>query len=365
MTTQSNSPQSYLAVIKVVGVGGGGVNAVNRMIEAGLRGVEFVAINTDAQALLMSDADIKIDIGRDLTRGLGAGADPVIGSDAADAHRDEIEDALRGADMVFITAGEGGGTGTGGAPIVAEVARSVSALTVAVVTRPFGFEGRRRSVQAEQGIQALREAVDTLIIIPNQRLLEYSDAKLPMVDAFRLADEVLLHGVGGITDLITTPGLINVDFADVRSVMAEAGSAVMGIGRGSGEGRARQAADKAISSPMLETTMEGAGGVLLSIAGPNDMSLHEVNEAAIAVSEHCDPDANVIFGAFVDDGMGDEMRVTVIAAGFETDRSRPSLRPQTASPTPGSAPKPERPKPADPEADATDDDLDIPDFLKG
>jgi cell division protein FtsZ len=292
-----------------------------------------------------------------------------VGREAADGHRDEIEEALRGADMVFITAGEGGGTGTGGAPIVAEVARSVGALTVAVVTRPFGFEGRRRSVQAEQGIQALREAVDTLIIIPNQRLLEYSDAKLPMVDAFRLADEVLLHGVGGITDLITTPGLINVDFADVRSVMADAGSAVMGIGRGSGEGRARQAADKAISSPMLETTMEGAGGVLLSISGPNDMSLHEVNEAAIAVSEHCDPDANVIFGAFVDDAMEDEMRVTVIAAGFETDRGRPSLRPQSgaADATPGTAPKPERPAPGggDEKPPPDDDDLDIPDFLKG
>ncbi len=365
MTTQSNSPQSYLAVIKVVGVGGGGVNAVNRMIESGLRGVEFVAINTDAQALLMSDADIKIDIGRDLTRGLGAGADPDVGKEAAEAHRDEVEEAVRGSDMVFITAGEGGGTGTGGAPIVAEIARSVGALTVAVVTRPFGFEGRRRSVQAEQGIQALREAVDTLIIIPNQRLLEYSDSKLPMVDAFRLADEVLLHGVGGITDLITTPGLINVDFADVRSVMMNAGSAVMGIGRGSGEGRARQAADKAISSPMLETSMEGARGVLLSIAGPTDMSLHEVNEAAIAVSEHCDPDANVIFGAIIDDAMDDEMRVTVIAAGFEHDRDRPSLRPKAQGDT--APPKPDRPKPtpADPGGGPSDDDLEIPDFLKG
>jgi cell division protein FtsZ len=364
MTTQSSGPQSYLAVIKVVGIGGGGVNAVNRMIDAGLRGVEFVAVNTDAQALLMSDADIKIDIGRDLTRGLGAGADPDIGRDAAEAHRDEIEDALRGADMAFITAGEGGGTGTGAAPVVAEVARGSGALTVAVVTRPFGFEGRRRSVQAEQGIQALRDAVDTLIIIPNQRLLEFSDSKLPMVDAFRLADEVLLHGVGGITDLITTPGLINVDFADVRSVMKDAGSAVMGIGRGSGEGRARQAADKAIASPMLETSMEGARGVLLSIAGPSDLSLHEVNESAMAVSEHCDPDANVIFGAIIDDAMGDEMRVTVIAAGFEIDRSRPGLRPPSAS----AAPKPERSRPAGDEDEQTEppvDDLDIPDFLKG
>jgi len=366
MTTQSSAPQSYLAVIKVVGIGGGGVNAVNRMIDAGLRGVEFVAVNTDAQALLMSDADIKLDIGRELTRGLGAGADPEIGRDAAEAHRDDIEDALRGADMAFITAGEGGGTGTGAAPVVADVARSTGALTVAVVTRPFGFEGRRRSVQAEQGIQALRDAVDTLIIIPNQRLLEFSDSKLPMVDAFRLADEVLLHGVGGITDLITTPGLINVDFADVRSVMKDAGSAVMGIGRGSGEGRARQAADKAIASPMLETSMEGARGVLLSIAGPSDLSLHEVNESAMAISEHCDPDANVIFGAIIDDALGDEMRVTVIAAGFDTDRTRPGLRPPTA----GGAPKPDRPRPGGDEAEEesaepSDDDLDIPDFLKG
>jgi cell division protein FtsZ len=363
MTTQGNGPQSYLAVIKVVGIGGGGVNAVNRMIESGLRGVEFVAINTDAQALLMSDADIKIDIGRELTRGLGAGADPDIGREAAEAHRDDIEDALRGADMVFITAGEGGGTGTGGAPIVAEVARTVGALTVAVVTRPFGFEGRRRSVQAEQGIQALRNAVDTIIIIPNQRLLEYSDAKLPMVEAFRLADEVLLHGVGGITDLITTPGLINVDFADVRSVMQGAGSAVMGIGRGTGEGRARQSADKAISSPMLETSMQGASGVLLSISGPTDMSLHEVNEAAIVVAEHCDPDANVIFGATVDDAMGDEMRVTVIAAGFENDRSRSGLKASGES----AAPKPERPRPPGEASEGlgSDDDLEIPDFLKG
>jgi cell division protein FtsZ len=360
MTTQSNTPQTYLAVLKVVGIGGGGVNAVNRMIEAGLRGVEFVAVNTDAQALLMSDADIKIDVGRDLTRGLGAGADPDIGREAAEAHRGEIEEALRGADMVFITAGEGGGTGTGGAPVVAEVARSVEALTVAVVTRPFGFEGRRRSVQAEQGILALREAVDTLIIIPNQRLLEYSDTKLPMVDAFRLADEVLLHGVGGITDLITTPGLINVDFADVRTVMKDAGSAVMGIGRGSGEGRSRQAAERAISSPMLETSMEGARGVLLSIAGPHDMSLHEVNDAAIAVSEHCDPDANVIFGAIVDDAMDDEMRVTVIAAGFEMDRTRSGVRPSGAGASGAATPS----VPAGEDEDG-DEDLEIPDFLKG
>ncbi|HSQ36858.1 MAG TPA: cell division protein FtsZ [Acidimicrobiia bacterium] len=366
MPTTEQGMQAYLAVIKVVGVGGGGVNAINRMIEAGLRGVEFVAINTDAQALLMSDADIKIDIGRSLTRGLGAGADPEVGKAAAEEHRAEIEEAVRGADMVFVTAGEGGGTGTGAAPVVAEAARSVGALTVAVVTRPFGFEGRRRSVQAEQGIQALRAAVDTLIIIPNQRLLEHADAELPMVDAFRMADEVLLHGVGGITDLITTPGLINVDFADVRAVMKGAGSAVMGIGRATGENRAQQAARKAMASPMLETSMEGSRGVLLSIAGPANLTLHEVNTAAIAISEHCDPDANVIFGAIVDDSLGEEMRVTVIAAGFDIDHSRPSLRP-------GTGPVP-RPQPGAPEEGGAGragsgengvEDIDIPDFLKG
>ena len=366
MLTTEQGMQAYLAVIKVVGVGGGGVNAINRMIEAGMRGVEFVAINTDAQALLMSDADIKIDIGRSLTRGLGAGADPEVGKAAAEEHRAEIEEAVRGADMVFVTAGEGGGTGTGAAPVVAEAARSVGALTVAVVTRPFGFEGRRRSVQAEQGIQALRAAVDTLIIIPNQRLLEYADAELPMVDAFRMADEVLLHGVGGITDLITTPGLINVDFADVRAVMKGAGSAVMGIGRATGENRAQQAARKAMASPMLETSMEGSRGVLLSIAGPSNLTLHEVNTAAIAISEHCDPDANVIFGAIVDDALGEEMRVTVIAAGFDIDHSRPSLRPGTG---PGPRPRPDAAgEGGEGRAGGGEggvEDIDIPDFLKG
>jgi cell division protein FtsZ len=349
--------QSYLAVIKVAGVGGGGVNALNRMIESGLRGVEFIAINTDAQALLMSDADVKLDIGRDLTRGLGAGADPEVGRSAAEAHRDDIEDALRGSDMVFITAGEGGGTGTGGAPIVAEVARSLGALTVAVVTRPFGFEGRRRSVQAEQGISALRSEVDTLIVIPNQRLLEYADDSLPMIDAFRMADDVLLQGVSGITDLITTPGLINVDFADVKSVMWGAGTAVMGIGRASGEHRATQSASKAIASPMIEVSIEGARGVLLSVAGGSSMSLHEVNQAATTIAEHCTPDANVIFGAIVDDSLGDEMRVTVIAAGFGGDADRGRIRASSID-SPLSHP--------DRESDQGDlDDLEIPDFLKG
>jgi cell division protein FtsZ len=319
MTTKS-SPHNYLAVIKVVGVGGGGVNAINRMIDAGLRGVEFIAINTDAQALLMSDADIKLDIGRDITRGLGAGANPEIGRASADAHRDDIEDALKGADMVFITAGEGGGTGTGGAPIVAETARNLGALTVGVVTRPFGFEGRRRSVQAEQGIQDLKEAVDTLIIIPNERLIEVSDDKTTVLEAFRMADDVLLQGVAGITELITTPGLINVDFADVKTVMQDAGSAVMGIGASAGEGRAEKAASRAVESPLLETSMDGATAVLMSIAGPADMTLYEVNSSADVIASRCSADANIIFGAVVDDSLGDEIRVTVVAAGFEAGR---------------------------------------------
>ena len=344
--------QNYLAVIKVVGVGGGGVNAVNRMIEGGLRGVEFVAVNTDAQALLMSDADVKLDIGRERTRGLGAGADPAVGRAAAEEHREDIEDALKGADMVFITAGEGGGTGTGGAPIVAEIARGLEALTVGVVTRPFGFEGRRRSVQAEEGIVALKDAVDTLIIIPNERLLQVAEPKTTVVDAFRMADEVLTNGVQGITELITTPGLINVDFADVKAVMQEAGSGVMGIGRGSGEHRAQQAAERAIASPLLETSMDGARGVLLSIAGPSDMTLVEVNDAAGAIADHCDTDANIIFGAVIDDGLGDEVRVTVIAAGFER---APRRRTDSVFSSGASL---------DDALDA-DEDLEIPDFVEG
>ncbi|HKY46822.1 MAG TPA: cell division protein FtsZ [Acidimicrobiia bacterium] len=322
MNARSVTPQpaGYLAVIKVVGVGGGGVNAVNRMIEAGVRGVEFIALNTDAQALLMSDADVKLDIGREVTRGLGAGANPEVGRTAADAHRAELEDVLKGADMVFITAGEGGGTGTGGAPVVAEVARSLGALTVGVVTRPFGFEGRRRAVHAEQGIQSLREAVDTLIVIPNDRLLDVGDPKAPMTETFRLADDILMNGVKGITDLITTPGLINVDFADVKTVMSDAGTAVMGIGRGNGDERAAQAAQRAISSPLLETSMEGARGVLLSVAGPSSMTLHEATKAAQTVAAHADEDAEIIFGAIIDDNLGEEMRVTVIAAGFDRKR---------------------------------------------
>ena len=328
MTKESEMPHSYLAVIKVVGVGGGGVNAVNRMIEHGVGCVEFIAINTDAQQLLMSDADLKLDIGRDATKGLGAGADPDVGREAAEAHREEIADALKGADMVFITAGEGGGTGTGAAPVVAEAARSLDALTVGVVTRPFGFEGRRRSVQAEQGIQDLKQAVDTLIIIPNERLLEIAETNTAVLEAFRLADDVLTSGVKGITDLITTPGLINVDFADVRTVMSDAGSAVMGIGRSTGESRAEQAAAKAISSPLLETTMDGARGVLLSIAGPSDMTLHEIDVAAGMIADHSDGDANIIFGAIIDDDLGDEIKVTVIASGFDRLRKPASTATQ-------------------------------------
>ncbi|HEY5149567.1 MAG TPA: cell division protein FtsZ [Mycobacterium sp.] len=318
-------PHNYLAVIKVVGIGGGGVNAVNRMIEQGLKGVEFIAINTDAQALLMSDADVKLDVGRDSTRGLGAGADPEVGRKAADDAKDEIEELLRGADMVFVTAGEGGGTGTGGAPVVATIARKLGALTVGVVTRPFSFEGKRRSNQAEAGIQALRESCDTLIVIPNDRLLQMGDAQVSLMDAFRSADEVLLNGVQGITDLITTPGLINVDFADVKGIMSGAGTALMGIGSSRGDGRALKAAEIAINSPLLEASMEGAQGVLMSIAGGSDLGLFEINEAASLVQDAAHADANIIFGTVIDDSLGDEVRVTVIAAGF--DAAGPSRKP--------------------------------------
>ncbi|WP_072688534.1 cell division protein FtsZ [Rhodococcus marinonascens] len=318
-------PHNYLAVIKVVGIGGGGVNAVNRMIDQGLKGVEFIAVNTDAQALLMSDADVKLDVGRELTRGLGAGADPEVGRKAAEDHKDEIEEVLKGSDMVFVTAGEGGGTGTGGAPVVASIARKLGALTVGVVTRPFSFEGKRRGGQADTGIQSLRESCDTLIVIPNDRLLQLGDAAVSLMDAFISADEVLLNGVQGITDLITTPGLINVDFADVKGVMSGAGSALMGIGSSRGEGRAIKAAESAINSPLLEASMEGARGVLLSIAGGSDLGLFEINEAASLVQEAAHIDANIIFGTVIDDSLGDEVRVTVIAAGF--DGGTPTRRP--------------------------------------
>jgi cell division protein FtsZ len=398
-----------LAIIKVVGVGGGGVNAVNRMIEAGLRGVEFIAVNTDAQALLMSDADVKLDIGRDLTRGLGAGADPDKGRQAAEDHAQDIEDALKGADMVFVTAGEGGGTGTGGAPVVARIARALGALTIGVVTRPFTFEGKRRAVQAEQGIAGLREEVDTLIVIPNDKLLQMIDHQIAILDAFKQADQVLMQGVSGITDLITTPGLINLDFADVKAVMSNAGSALMGIGSARGEDRARAAAETAVSSPLLEASIEGAHGVLLSIAGGSDLGLFEVSSAANLIQEAAHEDANIIFGTVIDDALGDEVRVTVIAAGFEggqPPRRQPGisraadLRAQQARPTPPTtepepvsvasnnnhsinhvspveatpAPQPPAPQPPPVPLPATrvtvpsrpsyDDDLDVPDFLK-
>ena len=311
--------QHYQAVIKVVGVGGGGVNAVNRMIDAGLRGVEFIAVNTDAQALLMSDADTKLDVGRDLTRGLGAGADPSIGRKAAEDHEDDIREALEGADMVFVTAGEGGGTGTGAAPVVARVARELGALTIGVVTRPFAFEGRRRATQAEDGVHNLREEVDTLIVIPNDRLLQIADRNISVVDAFKQADQVLLQGVQGITELITTPGLINVDFNDVKSVMQDAGSALMGIGSAAGDGRALAATEQAIASPLLEPSIDGAHGVLLFFQGGSDLGLFEISEAANLVREAVHPEANIIFGNVVDGALGDEVRVTVIAAGFDEE----------------------------------------------
>src|SRR5881409_3367343 len=315
-------PHNYLAVIKVVGIGGGGVNAVNRMIEQGLKGVEFIAVNTDAQALLMSDADVKLDIGRELTRGLGARANPDVGRKAAEDHREEIEEVLKGADMVFVTAGEGGGTGTGGAPVVADISRTLGALAIGVVTRPFTFEGRRRANQAEDGIAELREEVDTLIVIPNDRLLSISDRQVSVLDAFKSADQVLLSGVQGITDLITTPGLINLDFADVKSVMQGAGSALMGIGSARGEDRAVKAAELAIASPLLEASIDGAHGVLLSIQGGSDLGILEINDAAKLVQEAVHPEANIIFGAVIDDTLGDEVRVTVIAAGFDGENGR-------------------------------------------
>ncbi|MEX0989694.1 MAG: cell division protein FtsZ [Actinomycetota bacterium] len=396
-----DAPQNYLAVIKVVGIGGGGVNAVNRMIEAGLRGVEFIAVNTDAQTLLMSDAEVKLDIGRETTRGLGAGSDPDVGRAAAEEHADEIEEILKGADMVFITAGEGGGTGTGGAPVVAELARSMGTLTIGVVTRPFGFEGRKRATAADMGITDLKKAVDTLIVVPNDRLLQVADQNMPMVDAFRMADQVLYQGVDGITSLITTPGLINLDFADVKAVMTGAGSALMGIGRGSGEDRAAEAAKAAISSPLLESSIDGAKGVLLSIAGPTDLTLHEVNQAADAITRVAHADANIIFGAVVDDALGEEVRVTVVAAGFDkiaTAQGQPArvegrlaalleepepVRSAASSKRGAGAPsdpaqRPEAPvpsflededdvfrsEPAENVAFDAEEDLDIPDFLK-
>ena len=376
---------NYLAVIKVVGVGGGGVNAINRMIDRGLRGVEFIAINTDAQALLMSDADVKLDVGRDLTRGLGAGADPELGRRAAEDHHEEIEQALAGADMVFVTAGEGGGTGTGGAPVVARIAKSIGALTVGIVTKPFSFEGKRRMSQAEVGVQAIKDEVDTLIVVPNNRLLEISDRSISMLEAFETADRVLLAGVQGITDLITTPGLINLDFADVKSVMQDAGTALMGIGSSRGADRAIKAAELAVASPLLESSIEGAQGVLLSVQGGSNLGLYEINDAAKLVEESVHPDANIIFGAVIDDSLGDEVRVTVIAAGFDesAQRTAPLVAeahlddelPAQSVAAPSAAEESwllptEQEAPSDAEvpvfaADADDDsDLDVPDFLR-
>jgi cell division protein FtsZ len=315
--TVSEHAGSYLAVIKVVGVGGGGTNAVNRMVDAGLQGVEFIAVNTDAQALLMCDADVKLHIGAKATRGLGAGADPEVGYQAAMETRDELKEALKGADMVFVTAGEGGGTGTGGAPVIANIARELEALTVGVVTKPFSFEGQRRMDQAEQGVRNLQDNVDTLIIIPNDRLLSVVQKQTSIIDAFRMADDILRQGVQGITDLITVPGMVNLDFADVRTIMRDAGSALMGIGTASGENRAAEAARAAVSSPLLETSVEGATGILLNITGGSEIGLFEVNEAAEVVTGAADRNANVIFGAVIDEAVGDEIRVTVIATGFD------------------------------------------------
>ena len=351
---------NYLAVIKVVGVGGGGTNAVNRMVDAGLAGVEFIAVNTDAQALMMSDADTKLHIGSAETRGLGAGADPAVGHAAAHESRDELKEALKGGDMVFVTAGEGGGTGTGGAPVVAELAREIGALTVGVVTKPFGFEGRRRAQQAELGIENLRDRVDTLIVIENDRLLQVVEKKTSVVDAFRMADDELRQGVQGITDLITVPGLVNLDFADVRTIMREAGSALMGIGEASGENRAAEAARAAVSSPLLETSIEGATGILLNITGGSDLGLFEVNEAAEVVTSAADQNANVIFGAVIDEAAGDRVRVTVIATGFGGGRRRRRVGGHVAA----EAPIPAAPIPGATPFELPDEALDVPSFLR-
>jgi cell division protein FtsZ len=353
-----NQSGNYLAVIKVVGVGGGGTNAVNRMVDAGLTGVEFIAVNTDAQALLMADADIKIQIGVQATRGLGAGADPSVGLAAAQESRDELKEALKGADMVFITAGEGGGTGTGAAPIVAELGSEIGALTVGVVTRPFGFEGRKRADQAERGIDDLRERVDTLIVIENDRLLQVVEKRTSIVEAFGMADDILRQGVQGITDLITVPGLVNLDFADVRTIMRDAGSALMGIGAASGENRAAEAARSAVSSPLLEASIEGATGILLNVTGPADIGLFEVNEAAEVVTSAADQNANVIFGAVIDDGHADEVRVTVIATGFGArGRRRRRREDGLEAPIPATATSSES-------FDLPREVLDVPSFLR-
>jgi len=362
----SDTGSGYLAVIKVVGVGGGGTNAVNRMVDAGLKGVEFIAVNTDAQALLMCDADVKLHIGGKVTKGLGAGANPEVGREAAEESRDDIREALKGADMVFVTAGKGGGTGTGGAPVIAELAREMGALTVGVVTKPFTFEGRKRASQAEAGIEALSKKVDTLIIIPNDRLLQVVEKRTSIIEAFKVADDVLRQGVQGITDLITVPGLINLDFADVRTIMHDAGSALMGIGLASGENRGVEAAKAAISSPLLESSIEGATGILLNISGPPDMGLFEVNEAAGVIANAADTDANVIFGAVIDESLGDQVRVTVIATGFDKERMQAR---QVERPVEAEAPRPpvdlgEMLPPKTHTFEMDDDILDIPKFLR-
>ncbi len=374
------SPQNYLAVIKVVGIGGGGVNAINRMIDVGLKGVEFIAINTDAQHLLMSDADVKLDIGRKTTRGLGAGMDPDKGREAALDHADDIEEILRGADMVFVTAGEGGGTGTGAAPVVAKIAKDIGALTIGVVTRPFSFEAKLRASQADVGIEALRAEVDTLIVIPNDRLLAISDRQITLVDAFKSADQVLLSGVQGITEIITQPGLINLDFADVKAVMSGAGSALMGIGSARGENRALRAAELAISSPLLEASIDGAMGVLLSVSGGSDLGLFEVNEACELVQSAVHPNAKFIFGTTIDDALGDEVRITVVAAGFEGGEPKKVSTPVINAATLGGVANPiasndplsvalelgnEAPKRRVTfEELVSEDEIDVPDFMK-
>jgi len=370
MNNMAGAPHNFLAVIKVIGVGGGGINAVQRMIDSGMKGVEFIAINTDAQALMMSDAEVKIDIGREFTRGLGAGSDPEVGREAAESSRAEIEELVAGADMVFITAGEGGGTGTGAAPVIAEISRAAGALTVGIVTRPFNFEGRRRALQAEAGISKLREKVDTLIVIPNERLLAISSDKTSLLAAFASADQVLLDGVVGITGLIMTPGLINTDFADVKMILKNAGTSLMGIGRGTGDNRATVAANAAINSPLLESSVEGARGILLNIAGPSDLGLFEVNTASEIIHAVAHPDANIIFGSVIDDELDDEVKITVIAAGFDRVDNTSSRQREPRTVDTGRIPEQRGSRlkelfgaGEDPLRD-DDDGLDVPSFLK-
>ena len=359
--TQNYTDVENVAQIRVIGIGGGGSNAVNRMIEAGLRGVEFIAVNTDAQALMLSEAPLRVRIGDKLTKGLGSGGDPIIGTKAAEESSEDLFEIVQGADMVFVTAGLGGGTGTGAAPVLARLAKEAGALTIGVVTKPFSFEGARRLKAADEGIRALKEHVDTLIVIPNDRLLQIVDKKASIQQAFRVADDVLRQGIQGISELITVPGLINLDFADVKAIMSSGGAALMAVGHGTGETRAVAAAEQAVASPLLDVTIEGARGVLFNVAGSSDLTLYEVNEAAEIIKKMVDPEANIIFGAVIDDAMEDEVRITVIATGFDAEsrqQQRPHIVAGGTTKSGKTIPFPVQPTKID------NEDIDIPAFLR-